>query len=433
MARGIITLAKSVTPSRIEENLKAMEIDLPSEDVEALLAESRNFYKDGKPFRTVDPYEGWGVKDDIYEDGKDQARLADALASASKPSARFGGASAGKRAYHTSAFSGRRSFSTSVNRRAAAELEPPTAEEAPAIGESPLLRNSARQAARTPGTKFADGEEGIERETRKMNMYTVGTNCRVQNVGRAGYSRGYATVAGSSQGKPAKKGKGRKYPDRKVFLHGQYERLLEESQLLIALQHNNLTVSDLSELRTKIAAIPMPEADAADASAKSRPAKLTIIRSGIMQRVCRISKVNDIRKMEPVFSGPVALLSCNSLSPQYLEALFNVVDRAFGHKPSPKPALGQPFPLVENRANPRLVPLAALLEKNRLLQIPAARDVSRLPSLQTLRAQIIGIISAPGQRLAATLQQAAGVDLALTLEARKRDLEGQDGASSTSA
>lgn len=74
-------------------------------------------------------------------------------------------------------------------------------------------------------------------------------------------------------------------------------------------------------------------------------------------------------------------------------------------------------------ANPRLVPLAAVLEGKRLLHVPQTRDVGRIGGLDQLRSQIVGLLSAPAQQLAHVLTHASGQQLAMTLEARKRDLE----------
>lgn len=437
LARGIITLPKSVTPSRIEENFKVMDVELPQEDVELLLNEAQKHPIN----RTVNPVEAWGVKDDIYEDGIDQRRLGDLKGAAYTPAAasqspREHRLEPNNRSFSTqtaaqararaagmmssSSFSeratvlqnkmaGKRAFSTSQASSATAEAQPSSQEEAPIVRASPILRTSAKDAIRTPGLAWKDGEEGVERETRKMNMYTVGT--------------------AKSHPFPAAD---RTYPARKAFLYDVYARLLSESQLVIVLQHNNLTVIELKQIRKDLAAVPLPEESASPAgsgdsgsgSARRAKAKFTVVRSGLMRSICRAHGTSAVNGLEAAFTGPVAVLSCPNLSPTYLAALLNVVDRALGHRPAAAPAIGKPHPLSA-AANPRLVPLAALLEGNRLVQIPAARDAGRLPGLETLRAQIAGLLSAPGQQLAAVLQQASGGKLYAALEGHRRTLEGQ--------
>jgi len=74
IARGIISLAKSVNPSRIEENFGAIHVAkiLGEDDLRRLLDISRVEHG-GRITRTVNPRDGWGVEDDIFEDGIDQS------------------------------------------------------------------------------------------------------------------------------------------------------------------------------------------------------------------------------------------------------------------------------------------------------------------------------------------------------------------------
>ena len=50
-------------------------------------------------------------------------------------------------------------------------------------------------------------------------------------------------------------------------------------------------------------------------------------------------------------------------------------------------------------------------------------ELTKLPTLSTLRAQLVGLLSMPGQQLAGVLSQASGGALSLALEGRRRDLE----------
>ena len=428
LGRGIIPLPKSVTPERIEENFKAIELELPEGDIQHLTYEAQS-----KPIeRTVDPTESWQVEEEIFEDGIDQTRemelkgdsyvpppahespsehrleprnaqsfhtMASPLASSSSSTRR---STVLQDALQRRSFFRRGFASSSRSAAVAEEVTPPSASETPGVANSPLLRTSSKSAVKTPGLSFTDGEEGIERETRKMNMYTV----RIRGSG--------------SSSSPQKT---RTYTSRKAFLYQQYARLLNDSQLVIVLQHNNLTVSELAKLRSDIAAIKLPEGE-------TKTAKFTAVRSGLMKAVCRAQPEAAKTSLEPLFSGPVALLTCPHLSPSYVSSLLNVVDRALGNAPPKAPAKHLPHPAVA-AANPRLVPLGAVLEGKRLMEIPAVRDVGRLGSLDQLRAQIVGLLSAPGQQLAGVLSQASGGRLALTLESRKLDLEKESAPASS--
>lgn len=60
---------------------------------------------------------------------------------------------------------------------------------------------------------------------------------------------------------------------------------------------------------------------------------------------------------------------------------------------------------------------------SQLLLPPAVRDTSKLPSLDTLRAQIVGLISAPAASLVGVLGRARGGGLVSLLEGLKKSLE----------
>ena len=68
---------------------------------------------------------------------------------------------------------------------------------------------------------------------------------------------------------------------------------------------------------------------------------------------------------------------------------------------------------------------AGLIEK---IEVPKPlrfnfEDVAKLPTSDVLRAQLVGLLSAPSAQLAAVLSQASGGTLARTLEGLKKSLE----------
>jgi ribosomal protein L10 len=78
---------------------------------------------------------------------------------------------------------------------------------------------------------------------------------------------------------------------------------------------------------------------------------------------------------------------------------------------------------------PELKVMGAIIE-NRVLLPENLQDISKLPTLDTLRAQIVGLLSAPAAQLAAILSEASGGKLARTLEGLKKGLEESSGAPS---
>ncbi|KAN0061805.1 hypothetical protein ACQY0O_005798 [Thecaphora frezii] len=195
LGRDIIPIAKSITPARIEENFKVLELELPADEVQHLTYEAQS-----KPIeRTVDPTQGWDVAEEIFEDGIDQTRDMELKgdsyvpppASESPVEHRLEPRNAQSFHTMTSPFSStrrstalqdalsrrthfRRGFASSSRSAAVAEAFASTASEAAGAGASnTLLRTTPEAALQTPGLAFADGEAGIERETKKTNMCTA--------------------------------------------------------------------------------------------------------------------------------------------------------------------------------------------------------------------------------------------------------------------
>lgn len=447
LARGINPITRSRNVDRMQEALAATELELPWPDVQHLLKEAEN-----KPIqRVVDPTVAWNVKEDIFEDGTDQTRLLslktdsievsmphEANASSSsgnshyleprnapdsenKPNetvARFHTLCGGR----TSGTRGSTVIQQLMHRRGFSSSRVPRA-------TSSFLSSTSKQALATPGLQWssASAQAGESRETRKMNMCTVrphasGTQTRCASS--------VASPLASSSGLPPvpsampQSSSSRVYTPRKAFLFSQYSRLLSESQFMLLVQPNNLSVAELSAIRAEIAAVPLPEGE--DAGNRAR---LTVVRSGVMKPVLRQairdrSSTNaELGGLESILSGPLAMLTCPSLSPPYVSRLLSVIDKALGNRAlSPAAAAGKPHTRTAS-ANPRMVPLAAIVEGNRLVDVPALRDVSKLPDLQTLRSQIVGLLSSPASQLASVLSMASGGQLSLTLEGRKRQLE----------
>jgi len=81
---------------------------------------------------------------------------------------------------------------------------------------------------------------------------------------------------------------------------------------------------------------------------------------------------------------------------------------------------------VKPTLTPELTVMGALIE-GRVFRAPAVQDVASLPTLDTLRAQLIGLISSPANQIAGVLVQASGGQLARTLEGFRKGLEDGEG------
>ena len=268
--------------------------------------------------------------------------------------------------------------------------------------------------------------------------------------------RTYATSVKSPRRYP-KKTEPRIYSERKRFLYNQYLRLLETSKQspLIFLQHTNFSISRLTKLRKDIAAAtarkggfapsllnpgPTPLTPSNDPTAITPPS-LTVIRTSIFGAALRNYTPIDAvtaKDISKTVENGLAVLSLPSLDPPTLNAILNALQKTVppskpggkaqassSKKPSaddPNFVPGRRVKRVKPILTPELMVMGALIE-GRVFKAAAVRDVASLPSLDTLRAQLIGLISSPANQIAGILGQAGGGQLARTLEGFKKSLE----------
>jgi hypothetical protein len=136
----------------------------------------------------------------------------------------------------------------------------------------------------------------------------------------------------------------------------------------------------------------------------------------------------------PQLQGPISVISLPSLDPDHLSSILKVLERATPKaivepsKKSQKDELAMPPPGgggVRQTKEPPIPSLAIVggLVEGKLFLLPGLKDVTKLPSLETLQAQIVGLLSSPASQLTGVLSQAAGGRLARTLEGFKQGLE----------
>lgn len=262
-----------------------------------------------------------------------------------------------------------------------------------------------------------------------------------------------------------KKTEPRIYSERKQFLYNQYLRLLETSKEspLVFLQHTNFSISRLTKLRKDIAAAtarkggfapsllnpgPTPLTPSTDPSITTPPS-LTVIRTSVFGAALRnyapidAKAANEISK---TVENGLVVLSLPSLDPPTLNAILNALQKSVpalkpgekGQTPSKKPSADDPdfvpgrrVKRVKPTLTPELTVMGALIE-GRVFKMAAVRDVASLPTLDTLRAQLIGLISSPANQIAGILGQASGGQLARTLEGFKKGLEDAQGNANSS-
>lgn len=213
------------------------------------------------------------------------------------------------------------------------------------------------------------------------------------------------------------------FSERKTFLFNKYQRMMRENELVVLFHAENLNVKLLSEIRRQVSHIKVPDADLARLEALNHgvpwtwPASaFTMARTGLLRPVCRRDTAESIQALEPYLHGQMAMLTCPVLSPEYVGKVLRAIERPV------TAAANDVDPKSEKKA-PLLRPLVAVAERARVIDAKSLPAFTQLPNLATLRAQLVGLLSAPGTQLAGILSQAGGGELAATLEARRRDLE----------
>ena len=213
------------------------------------------------------------------------------------------------------------------------------------------------------------------------------------------------------------------FSERKTFLFNKYQRMMRENELVVLFHAENLNVKLLSEIRRQVSHIKVPDADLARLEALNHGAPwtwpasaFTMARTGLLRPVCRRDTAESIQALEPYLHGQMAMLTCPVLSPEYVGKVLRAIERPV------TAAANDVDPKSEKKA-PLLRPLVAVAERARVIDAKSLPAFTQLPNLATLRAQLVGLLSAPGTQLAGILSQAGGGEPAATLEARRRDLE----------
>lgn len=269
-------------------------------------------------------------------------------------------------------------------------------------------------------------------------------------------SRGYAISV-----KPGKILPGKRLPrvfkDKKAFQYNWYMKILSGSSTapLIILHHNDFTAQRLIKLRRDILvassrttpslASPTP---AAVPATPLPPPTLTVIRTSIFGAALRdFPGVNleEADKMIGDTAGGFAVLALPSFDPPQLNAILRALDRGVPpRKPKTPEELkkeleeknadpatpGRRVKRIRQVMQPELKLVGALID-GRVFLPQGVRDVSKLPTLDTLRAQIVGLLSAPANQLAGVLSEASGGRLARALEGLRKGLEEDASGSNT--
>jgi hypothetical protein len=243
----------------------------------------------------------------------------------------------------------------------------------------------------------------------------------------------------------------RVFKDKKAFQYNWYRNILENSLKgpLLFLQHKQFSAQRLIKLRQGIVASSRPEPSLASPTPTPIPPapSLTVIRTSIFGAALRdFPDINleEVDRMLIGTAGNFAVLSLPTFDPPLLNAVLRAMDRGVpARKPKTPEEIkkeldeknadpetpGRRVKRMRKTLHPELQLVGALIE-GRVFLPEGVRDVSKLPTLSTLRAQIVGLLSAPATQLAGVLNEASGGRLARTLEGLRKGLE-EDTSGST--
>jgi ribosomal protein L10 len=230
----------------------------------------------------------------------------------------------------------------------------------------------------------------------------------------------------------------RAYNPKTTQLKDEYLTILSSKQPLLFLRHQDFKARDLIKLRSSIAAISSLLVAGEHTPVTSR---LTGVRAsvlGVAFRECEHLDNRTRRSIKKLMGkGAIFVLSLPILNPPHLMTLLRVLDRAVPSKraaPSAEEvakakqeAEADFMPGKEQkRQRPVLVPqleLVGALIEGKAYEARDIREMAKLPPLQTLHSQIVGLISSPASQISGILSQASGGQLLRTLQGHQRALE----------
>lgn len=269
---------------------------------------------------------------------------------------------------------------------------------------------------------------------------------------------------------------------RKSQLHRQYTSLLRTSPLILIFQHNNLRAAEFSGIRRELT-LAMRKVDAAHQHLGNQAddIRLQVIQSGVFAAALRVVEffrregpsqtgpvdvaqqhgatlthdlselahraaiprnaknkgIASFKRTTPlhrILSGPVAVLSFPSVSPQHLAAAMSIL--------LPTPGNSSTFPAPKRKTNPgyyeapvqsglqKLLLLGARVE-GRVMDTAGTKWVGGIQGgIDGLRAQLVHTLENTSLGLARALES-SGNALWVTLESRRLDVDEQSKVNET--
>jgi large subunit ribosomal protein L10 len=265
---------------------------------------------------------------------------------------------------------------------------------------------------------------------------------------------------------------------RKTQLHRQYQSLLRSSPLILIFQHNNVKAVELMSIRRELA-VALGKVDAERAKngqdTLADEVKLQIIQTNIFASALRVveffnpesdmlehaqhpsdprtptsaripqtsndaederfthglsrraHEIANNRKLkldlEPLLSGPLAVVAFPSVTPQYLKAVLSVLSPSKGDFPAPTRRANPDYyePAVQQGLQ-KLMLLGARVE-GKVFDVDGTKWVGGIDGgLDGLRAQLVHMLQGVGGSLTNAIE-GASKSLYFTMEGRRMDME----------
>ncbi|KAH7388731.1 hypothetical protein BKA66DRAFT_57062 [Pyrenochaeta sp. MPI-SDFR-AT-0127] len=254
---------------------------------------------------------------------------------------------------------------------------------------------------------------------------------------------------------------------RKTQLHRQYQSLLKSSPLILIFQHNNVKAVEWMSIRRELAIAlrkldaerlkngqePLaeevkmqviqtnifasalrvveffnPEADAVAPSAQNSQTSIVAEQQGFTHGLSsRAHEIANNRKLklelEPLLSGPLAVVTFPSVAPQYLKTVLSILAPSKPNFPAPSRKANPDYyePSVQSGLQ-KLMLLGARVE-GKVFDVDGTQWVGGIDGgIDGLRAQLVHMLQGVGGSLTSALE-GASKSLYFTVEGRRMDME----------
>jgi len=245
---------------------------------------------------------------------------------------------------------------------------------------------------------------------------------------------------------------------RKSQLHRQYQSVLRSSPLMLLFQHNNIKAVEWTGMRRELAnALRKADEELArngDDTFVGQSSKLQIVQTGIFASALKVVEFWDpsnaelqpaIRDptlthglskdayfsaksaklqhgLEPLLSGPMAILTLPSVSPAHVKAALSILAPS-KDIPAPKRRVAPSYHEPEVQTGLKKLMFLGARVEGKVFDMEGAKWVGGIEGgLGGLRAQLVAMLQGVGAGVTNTLES-AGKSLYLTVEGRRGMLE----------